>query len=145
MSILEVFETGKHKEEKAHIRNLIMIAKADGEVDEKELAFIEKMALKYNVSSEEVKQLCDHPEQVSIHPPVSKDERYQRMFNLSKMAAADGVLEFHEMALLRRYALGIGFTVDHLEQVVQCFAKAAYDQISLDEVSISVDEILGLA
>ncbi len=134
MSILDAFETGQHKQEKSHLRNLIMIAKADGEIDQKELDLIEKMAARYNVSKQEVQALYEHPEQTPIHPPTNKEDRYKRLYNLVEMAMADAILEHHEKALLLRYAIGIGFAVDKAEQVVDQICALYSKELSFEDI-----------
>jgi len=144
MSIATIFESGQHKQEKSHLKNLIMIAQADGEIDEKELALIEKMANRYNVGRKEILALCKETKLTAITPPVEKEERYQRMYNLSKMAMADGVLEFHELALLQKYAVGIGFPVSTSDEVVSVVCKLLSDGVSQEEIYAHFDQILDL-
>jgi len=145
MSILDVFETGQHKQEKGHLRNLIMIAKADGDFSEDQHVLIQKMAMRYNIAAKDVKALIDHPEAFAINPPAAKEDRYKEMLELVKMAYVDKIFEVHEMELLQKFAIGIGFPTEQSIEVVKAVCKAVSDGITdLDEITLTLDQILDL-
>ena len=50
MSIAELYETGEQKQHKGHFRNLVMVAKADGVIDENEMALLKKIARQIGIS-----------------------------------------------------------------------------------------------
>ena len=88
MSIAEFYENGEQKQNKGHFRNLVMVAKADGVIDEGEMALLKKIAKRIGVSEEQFEAILENPTDYSINPPENKIERNERMFHLTNFPIA---------------------------------------------------------
>ena len=80
MSIAEFFETGDQKQYKGHFRNLVMIAKADGVIDDGEMALLKKIAREISLSEDNFNQILSNPEAFEIYPPENSEERNERFY-----------------------------------------------------------------
>ena len=60
MSHADAFLGGDHAKAKSHIRNLIRIANADGHMDEKEWKLLIRIARKFELSEEDVKDVMNN-------------------------------------------------------------------------------------
>ncbi|UTW62522.1 hypothetical protein KFE98_21410 [bacterium SCSIO 12741] len=109
MSLIEALYSGDHAKARSHIRNLIRIACADGQMDDPEYQLLLKIARKYELSEADVKDIIEHMDSVGFTPPSSKEDRHAQIWNLGRMVYADGIIAEEEVALLRRFAIGLGF------------------------------------
>ena len=109
MSIEELFETGERKQDRSHFRNMVLIAKADGVITEDERNLLHKMGLSLSLSEEQVAEIIKNPNKLSIVPPVSREERFEQMIELVRMVQVDGKIDYKEMDVLSRVAVGIGY------------------------------------
>lgn len=110
MSIEQLFETGERKQDRSHFRNMVMIARADGEISEEEVALLHKMGQKISLSEEQIEMIINDPNKLSINPPVSRMDRYEQIIELIQMVHIDGKVDDNEMDVLERVAVGIGFS-----------------------------------
>ncbi|MFT4662930.1 MAG: hypothetical protein ACI8XB_003223 [Patiriisocius sp.] len=119
MSIAELFESGEKKSNKGHFRNLIMIARADGVVSESEQKILDKMGMKIGLNAAQIQEVIDNPSKYRIHPPVNLEDRYERLIGLVEMLSADDIVDEHEVHLMHRFGIGLGFEDDKLEPLVE--------------------------
>lgn len=109
MSIADVFENGERSQDKAHFRNLVMIAKADGIIDDAENNLLDEIGSKLGLTAEQIKDIEKHPENYSIQPPSDRVERFEQIVELIQMVQIDGKVDDREMKVLEKIAVGIGY------------------------------------
>ncbi|MCH3881360.1 MULTISPECIES: TerB family tellurite resistance protein [Tenacibaculum] len=117
MSISDLYSSGKHKQEIGHFASVVKIAKADGKISEGEEKLLLRAAKKLNISLEEFKIITANPEKFPVNPPVSYDERIERLYRLTKMIFADDEAELVEVKLMRKIAVGLHFSTENAEKV----------------------------
>lgn len=109
-TIAQRFETGEQTSQKGHFRNLVLIARFDGKVEETEKKLLQNIASKLSLTSEQVSEILEHPENYPIIPPYSREERYERFIQLIQMALVDGVLSNSEENYINQLGISLGFT-----------------------------------
>lgn len=109
MSIEQLFETGERKQDRSHFRNMVLIAKADGVITEQEQKLLYKIGHNISLSDAQIEEIIKKPNELSIVPPSSRDERYEQIIELIQMMQIDGNIDDAEMKVLERVAVGIGF------------------------------------
>lgn len=109
MSIADVFENGERTQDKAHFRNLVMIAEADGVVDPSEKKLLEELGHKLGLTDEQMAEIEKTPEKFKINPPSSRVERFEQIVELVQMVQVDGSVDDAELKVLERIAVGIGY------------------------------------
>lgn len=117
MSISDLYSSGKHKQEIGHFANIVKIAYADKKISKGEEKQLIRVAKRLHISLEEFKLITLNPEKFPVNPPVSYDERIERLFHLTKMIFADDEVELKEVTLLRKIAVGLHFPLDNAEKV----------------------------
>jgi len=140
MSIAELFESGEKKSNKGHFRNLIMIARADGVVDEKEKELLLKMGKKIGLSPSQITEITDNPEKYPLYPPTNKEDRYERLIGLVEMLAADKAIEEDEVVLIRRFGIGLGFSDEELPSLIRVILQHLVDGTSKYDI---LEELIG--
>lgn len=109
MNIEELYETGERKANRSHFRNLVLIAKADGETSASEKALLNKIGKHIGLTDEQIAGIIKNPNQFSSNTPYNREERFEQMVNLVQMAHADAKIADSEMNMLERVAVAIGF------------------------------------
>lgn len=110
---------GGHERAKSHIRNLVRIAGADGNIDEAELKLLMRIARRYELAEEDVEEIIQKVDQLPFTPPATKEERYTQLWNLGRMVMADGVQDDAEISTISQFAIGLGFPGALVPQLVE--------------------------
>lgn len=109
MNIEELYESGERKQDRAHFRNLVMIAKADGQISPEETKLLHEIGREISLTKEQVETIIANPYNFNVNTPVNREERFEQMVNLIQMVQADGRIDAQEMKVLQRIAVGIGY------------------------------------
>ena len=117
MSISDLYSRGKHKNSISHFANIVKLALADEKITEGEQTLLDSLAKRLNISEEKAKTIIKNPDGYPINPPVSYDDRIERLFNLTKMIFADDNVAKDQVTILHRIAAGLGFPTDNVEKV----------------------------
>jgi uncharacterized tellurite resistance protein B-like protein len=97
------------KQNKGHFKNLVLIARADGVVSPEEEAFLNMIARNIGLTDEQVADIMADPDMYPMEPPVSKEDRIERLVALVEMVVADNEIDALEVSSLSRVSAGLGF------------------------------------
>ncbi len=100
------------------VKNLIMLAQADGRASESELAVIAGIATREQLTQQELDHLIDHPESVHIQLPDDEATRQRYLKDMVQLMMIDGDLNDTELAMCKLYAVSLGFESTSVEQIV---------------------------
>lgn len=100
------------------IKNLIMLALADGTADEKELALIAAVASRENLTEEQLNNLIENPDTVHVELPEDEDSKKRYLTDMVALMMADGVMDDNEMAMCKLYAITLGFDSSIVESLI---------------------------
>ena len=117
MSISDLYASGKHKQEIGHFASVVKIAEIDNVISEGEQKLLDRAAVKLNISSEEYTEILKSPEKFPVNPPISYDERIERLYRLTKMIFADESVDRDEVIIMRKIAIALQFPTDNVEKV----------------------------
>ena len=134
MSIADLFETGERKQHKSHFKNLVMIAKADGNISEEETLLLGKIAKYIGLSEDQANDILKNPEQYSDYPSASKEERYSRLIYLVEMVNADSVFETSELSVLSKCGVALGFSEGEIVDVIDAVINGLEEGKNHDQI-----------
>lgn len=117
MSISDLYSSGKHKQEIGHFASVVKIAQSDATITECEQKLLDRTARRLNISEAEYAKISKNPEKFPVNPPVSYDERIERLYRLTKMVFADKEVKENEVLLMRKIAVALHIPVDNVEKV----------------------------
>ncbi|MCF6297522.1 MAG: TerB family tellurite resistance protein [Flavobacteriaceae bacterium] len=117
MSISDLYSSGQHRSNLGHFANIVRIAKSDNVITEGEQKLLDKMAKILHITKVEYKTLLKSPEKYPLNPPVSYDQRIERLYYLTKMIFADGIVTKNEVSLMQKIAVGLSFSIDNTQKV----------------------------
>ena len=133
-TLAQLFETGEQTSQKGHFRNLILIARFDGKVMDSEKKLLQTIANRLSLTTEQVSEIIDHPEQYPVIPPYSREERYERFIQLVEMALIDGVMSLEEEKYISRLGVSLGFSSETVTEKLKVIAGKVKSGAKRDQI-----------
>lgn len=133
MSISDLFGAGEHLRNLGHFASIVNLAAVDGEINDREKAQLVKFASKLDISEEEYSKVLKKPDAFPIHPNNSVEERLERLHDLFKIIFSDHEIDKSEEKLLKKYAVGLGFSPGVADDIIKRSIDIFSGQISFDD------------
>ena len=91
------------------LKNLVMLAAADGRLTDSELAVLLAVASRENISPDEFNRVIEDPDSVTIDLPEDEDTKLAYLRDMVALMMVDGELEEQELAICKIYAMALGY------------------------------------
>ena len=118
MSISDLFDSGFKKRNEDHFAAIVRVAMDDGVISEDEKAFLDRLARNLGISESNYKTILKDYASHPINPPTSYDRRLERLYDLARMVHVDHIQGEHEEIVLRKIAVGLGFSAVNVKYIV---------------------------
>lgn len=118
MSISDLFDSGFKKRNEDHFASIVKVGMDDGVISDEEKAFLDRLARNLDISEADYKAILKDYASHPINPPTSYDSRLERLYDLSRMVYVDHIKGEHEEVVLRKIAVGLGFSAINVKYVV---------------------------
>ena len=133
MSISDLFDSEFKQRNKGHFSAIVRVALADGMFESEEKAFLDKLAVRLEISPAEYEEILENPLKYPINPPYLYTQRLERLYDLSRMVH----VEHHHLGdkqdvLLRKLALALGFTPGNVNYIVDKALYLVSQKVDLD-------------
>ena len=89
-------DINKNQQRLGQLKNLVMLAAADGHLTDSELAVVLAVASRENITPEEFDQVVDNPDSVTIALPEDEDTKLAYLRDMVALMMIDGELEEQE-------------------------------------------------
>jgi uncharacterized tellurite resistance protein B-like protein len=132
MSISDLFDSGFKKRNEDHFAAIVRVAMEDGIITDEEKAFLDRLARNLDISEGDYKLILKDYQSHPINPPSSYDRRLERLYDLARMVQVDHIKGDHEELLLRKIAVGLGFSPDNVMYVVDKALTLVNNGVDLD-------------
>lgn len=133
MAILDLYYHSEQKKNLAHFAAIASLAAIDGEVNPREKAVLDRFANKLNITDEEYKEVMKKSNKYPIEPQLDAEKRLERLYDLFRMIFADHNVDDEEMALLKKYAIGIGFPLNRVDRLIEVSVAIFSGRIPFDD------------
>ena len=133
-SIAHLFESGEQSRNVGHFRNLVLLARIDGNVSNLEQQLLNRIARRLSLTEEQVTEICTNPDDYPMIPPATREERYERFIQLIQLAIADGAVDKNEIALVKKLGVALGFTPAKIEEKFPLILEHLRKGMTRDEV-----------
>ena len=107
--MIGLFESKKTKRIKTHLKNLIVLALADGNISAEELEILKRVGKKVGLNESDIKSFIGNPTSLKIELPDNDAERFDQIYELVQMMMADGKIHDEEMEFCVDVATKLGF------------------------------------
>lgn len=91
------------------LKNLVMLAAADGRVTDSELAVLLAVASRENISPDDFNRVIEDPDSITIDLPDDEDTKLAYLRDMVALMMVDGELEEQEIAICKIYAMALGY------------------------------------
>ncbi len=118
MSFTDLYGNPEHRKNVAHFAALATLAASDGNIGDKEKTMLDRFARKLEISDTEYREVMKPENKYPIEPPVDSEKRLERLYDFFKIIFADHIIDEEEMILLRKYAIGLGFSGESANKVI---------------------------
>lgn len=118
MAISDLYSSGVHKRNLGHFANVLKLAISDNQITGNEQTIINKLKKRLQISDAEYYTIVADPERYPINPPVDLNRRLERFYNLIQIILADLEVRLEEIQVLKKIAVGLGFSVNKLDQLI---------------------------
>jgi uncharacterized tellurite resistance protein B-like protein len=133
-SIARRFETGEQAAQKGHFKNLVLLARIDGEINSFEKTLLQTIARRLSLTDNEVKEILEDETNYPMMPPLSREERYERFIQFVEMIMADGEIHTKEDKLIRSFGIALGFTVERVNEKYPVILSQLNQEIARDVI-----------
>ncbi|MGB5237215.1 MAG: TerB family tellurite resistance protein [Flavobacteriaceae bacterium] len=133
MAILDLYYHSEQKKNLAHFASIASLAAIDGEVSPREKAILDRFAHKLNITDQEYKEVMKKSNKYPVEPQNNVELRLERLYDLFRMIFADHDVDDEEMALLKKYAIGIGFQVKKVDKLIEVSVAIFSGRIPFDD------------
>jgi len=118
MSISDLYDSGFRKRNEDHFAAIVRVAMSDGIVTDEEKAFLDRLARNLDITDNQYKEILKDFMSHPINPPITYDNRLERLFDLTRMVYADSELGVKQARILERLGVGLGFSAHNVKYVV---------------------------
>ena len=132
MSIADVFETSKHRANKAHFAAIVHLAMVDGEINKDEERLLISFARKLDITAEEYKEILKNNNEFPCIAVNSYEERIKQIYTLFQLIYADHHIDEPERALVIKYAIALGVPVEQANIIVDNSIKIFEGNVSFE-------------
>jgi len=133
MSISDLYDSGFRNRNKGHFSAIVRVALSDGALSQEEKKFLDKLAIKLEISQAEYEEILANPLKYPVNPPLLHTRRLERLYDLARMVYTDEhVMAEKEKELLTRFALALGFTPGNVNYIVDKALKLVDHKVDLD-------------
>ncbi|AZQ59392.1 TerB family tellurite resistance protein [Maribacter sp. MJ134] len=135
MSFTDLYGNPEHRKNVAHFAAMATLAASDGIISEEEQSLLDKFARKLQISDSEYKEVMKPSNKYPIEPPVDSEKRLERLYDLFRIIFADHMIDDEEMILLKRYAIGLGFSEEAANKVIERSVAIFSGKIDFEDYS----------
>jgi len=144
MSISDLFPTGMHEQSIGHFAHIVRLALRDNNIDNNEYKLLKRLAVRLDISEDEFKSILKNPEKYPINPPVSYDERLERLYDLTKMLFLDKNPTIDKTSTMDRVAVGLGFSAENAREVVREAARFFLKEPDVEDFKVAIKKVNAL-
>lgn len=133
MSFSDLFGTSEHSRNLSHFAAIVSLASIDGEINEREETLLKKFAWKLDVTEEEYSIVMNNALAFPINSYHSSEKRLERLHDLFRIIFADHEIDQEELDLVKRYAIGLGFSSEASERIINKSIRIFSGQIAFED------------
>ncbi|SDX94408.1 tellurite resistance TerB family protein [Flavobacterium degerlachei] len=133
MSFSDLFDSEFKQRNKGHFSSIVRLALADGIFAPEEKEFLDKLAIRLEISQAEYAEILENPSKYPINPPYLYAQRLERLYDLARIVNVDHILGDNQEVMLKKLSLGIGFTPENVDFIVATALSLVDNKADLDD------------
>jgi hypothetical protein len=141
MSFSDLFDSEFKQRNKGHFASIVRLALADGIFAPEEKEFLDKLAIRLEISAAEYEEILENPTNYPINPPYLNTQRIERLYDLARMVNIDHTLGDNQEVMLQKLCLGIGFTPENVNVIVAKALELADEKADIDLFISEIEKV----
>ena len=130
--LITLFRQGKATG-KSHIKNLIEMAAADGNLDTLEFDLLKDIGNRNGISERQINDVRKNPDAVAFLVPKDPREKFSQLFDLVRMMSIDKNVHQEEQKLCNLFAVKFGYKRENAQELVSAIQANITNGSSPDE------------
>lgn len=126
----------------SHIRNLILMAKSDDHMDERELAVILKIGQEKGFSKDEIEYFIQDDSNFDLIQPTEIIECFEQLYDLGLVMMADGIIEDDEIDFCTDFAEKLGLSSKEANMITLSIAEGLENSFSKHTIYQTTKKLL---
>ncbi|HAI39375.1 MAG TPA: hypothetical protein DCM40_15325, partial [Maribacter sp.] len=114
-----LYTSGEHRRNLAHFAALATLASVDGEISTEERKMLDRFATKLDITKSEYEEVFKKENKYPIDSTPDSEKRLERLYDLFRIVYSDHEIDDEERILIKKYAIGLGFTGDKADKVIE--------------------------
>lgn len=127
------FEYQYLKFKKKHLRNLVALARIDGNVHEEELKFLHRIGQKYGLKENQIVRIIEDKNEWEPYIPESHQEKVGVLYDLVGMMLADGIIEDSEIEFITNMVRHFHYDENIIKPMIDLCQKEVKDTFEWDD------------
>ena len=141
MSFSNLFTRGFNSRNQDHFASIVRIAFSNNVISQEEKDFLDRLAHKLNISKETYLKIFKNYKSHPINPPISKEARIERLYDLVRMVYIDDIKDTDQVKLLNKIVIGLGFGTDIASKVVSSSLELVCNKVDFDAFKKEMNSI----
>lgn len=133
MSFSDLFGSGEHLRNLSHFASIVNLAAVDGDINQEEELLLRRFARKLDINEEEYAKVLENPKSFPISAYNSVEKRLERIHDLFKIIFADHDIDDEETELVRKYAIGLGFSSQASDGIIKRSIQIFSGQLNFED------------
>ncbi|MCM8570978.1 TerB family tellurite resistance protein [Gramella jeungdoensis] len=133
MSFSDLFGSGEHLRNLSHFASIVNLAAVDGDINNEEELLLKRFARKLDISEDEYEKVIENPLAFPLTGYNSIEKRLERLHDLFKIIFADHEIDEEEIELIKRYAIGLGFSSQASEGIINRSIQIFSGQLNFED------------
>jgi len=121
MSFTDFITDNGRRIRKEHFIHLVQVARMDDKVNQSELELLHKEGKKFGLTDPEIDEILKSEKTHYYDPPYSLSDKFDQLYNISKMILADDIVTEAEKKMIKVYAIAAGFNSENVEKLLDLF------------------------
>ncbi|MFV8332822.1 TerB family tellurite resistance protein [Flavobacterium sp. GSP14] len=132
MSFSDLFDSEFKQRNKGHFSAIVRVALADDTFTPEEKLFLDKLAVRLEISPAEYEEILENPLKYPINPPYLHEQKLERLFDLARMVHVDHHLGDIQELLLRKFGVALGFNAENVNYIIHKALTLVDKKVDLD-------------
>ena len=134
MYFWDIIKSNDSKAKLSNLKNLVVLAAADGRIAKEELAAIAEVMSRDGLTNSDLERCIKHPESVKFVAPKSDEQRLRYLHDMVILMLCDGDINKNEVALCKITALALGYKHEVIDALVYKTIEDVKQEILFDAI-----------
>ena len=118
MSFFDLFRSRGSREKLSHLKNLVVVAFADGKLEDEEMAALTMIMAREGLTPSDFERCLKNPKGIDFIPPKDTVKAAEYLKDMVLLMMSDGEIDKRELALCKATAMALGFRHEIVDAII---------------------------